>query len=91
MSFDTFSSLTIQEFERVYRKWAEKEDELKQESWEQTRMLSFYMLQTKKLKDGVSMTTFMPLPWDGKAKTEKKKLRDPERFAKLKEKYGETI
>ena len=87
MDARSFYFLSPEEFETIYQKWSEKRDAELRTSWEQTRQICYWSVY--KLKNVMTIKSFMPLAWD-KDDVKKKKVKDPERYERLKEKYGET-
>jgi hypothetical protein len=104
MDIVTFYHLTPDEFEQVYEKWSDSRDAEYKNKWEQTRLICYYAIRPN-LKGNPKVTTFMKFPWEkaqgrghgaevnastGSAGSAEK-IHDPERFERLKKKYGGTI
>lgn len=87
MDARSFYFLSPEEFEIIYQKWSEKRDAELRISWEQTRKICYWSVY--KLKTVLTIENFMPLVWD-KEKAQGKKVKDLERYERLKERYGET-
>lgn len=87
MNAESFYFLSPEEFEEIYKKWSDKRDADLRTSWEQTRLICYWSIY--KLKSVMPLKSFMPLAWDG-MKDKPKKVKDPERFARLKKEYGEV-
>jgi hypothetical protein len=91
--------LTPDEFEQVYEKWSDSRDAEYRNEWEQTRLKCFYIARPTLKNPRMAVTTFMPFPWEKRRKGEggkgrrgeREKVHDPERFERLKKKYGATI
>jgi hypothetical protein len=94
MDIQTFYRLSPDEFEIVYTEWSKLRNGEFENTWEQTRAMAFWST-IENLKNK-SIVKFMPLPWDkDKTKDKSKKTKgtgekahDPERFERLKKKYG---
>lgn len=93
MTAESFYQLTPSEFEEAYLKWSDKRDGDFKNGWLQTRKICFHVAAPY-LKKGATEKSIMRFPWEegkrGQNKTETAKP-DPERLAKLKEKYGDQI
>lgn len=63
MSIETFCALTPEEWEACVKELQKVEEADNKEKWEQVRLLSFSSLRPH-LKEGVTITDFLPLPWD---------------------------
>jgi hypothetical protein len=92
MSYATFCQLTVKEFDKILGRWAEKSNREFEDRWEQTRIKSYFSI-ARYLKENTSIQAFMKFAWDGKKKGNQPqgKIRDPERFERLKKEYGETL
>jgi hypothetical protein len=102
MDIQTFYRLSPEEFEIVYTEWSKLRNGEFENTWEQTRAIAFWSTVAN-LKNK-SIKKFMPLPWDNEKKKrvassqaprndggKREKAHDPERFERLKAKYGGTI
>lgn len=65
MSFETFCALTPSEWEACVKELQKVEETENRESWEQSRLVAFSAIRAH-LKEGVTLTEFLPLPWDPK-------------------------
>jgi hypothetical protein len=90
MDIHTFYHLSPQEFEVIYRHWAERSDTDNRKNWEQVRLICYHAIRPY-MKRSISLTKFMPLAWDKKSKSLRSRKKDPKRFEMLKKKYGEKI
>jgi uncharacterized phage-like protein YoqJ len=86
MSFDSFCALTVEEFDRVLKRWSEDRDSDYKDKWERARLIA----TVPHLKDKSAIIKMLTFPWD-KSKNTTIKVRDPERFERLKKEYGETL
>jgi hypothetical protein len=92
MDIQSFYDLTPDEFEEVYKKWAEQRDATYKNEWDQTRVIAYQVyLSNTLLKSKKTMKGFLPFPWDKNKKGKTQSIRDPERFERLKNEYGKTI
>jgi len=90
MDAETFYQLSPKEFEKVFERWKNKQDEDYKERWEQIRLICYHT-RMPELKP-VRLLAFMKFPWDlGRKKGSGPVKKDPERFERLKQKYGEKL
>lgn len=63
MSLDEFCGYYFDEFEAICKAWAEREENLRRDRWERTRMLASITIQPHITKR-ITPHQLMPLPWD---------------------------
>ena len=85
LGMDDFCRLTPREFQAAYDSWAEGREALTRDSWERMRMLATITIQPH-VRKKLRADELLPLPWDGKGKSEAAEVsaeEDKERLERL--------
>ena len=67
MSRSDFCACTPSEFAAAVKSWRETEESRRRDAWERMRLLALMTVQPH-VKQRLSPSKLMPLPWDGEAK-----------------------
>ena len=67
MSRSDFCACTPAEFAAAVKSWREAEESRRRDAWERMRLLALMTVQPH-VKQRLSPSKLMPLPWDGEAK-----------------------
>lgn len=67
MSRSDFCACTPSEFAAAVKSWREAEESRRRDAWERMRLLALMTVQPH-VKQRLSPSKLMPLPWDGEAK-----------------------